>query len=310
MDDMKQLIEKYKRELIEYSKAAPTPPKERLEFPEMTYTEKDSEPTPEEIAAAELFPDNEATETDIPQPIEEQSSQPQIIGYSDNGDFSDSFNELMAQIQANTPQSDDSVEGVSTVTPEEAERLDDVPQSGGDEDEQLARRDFSEEQPLVNSRDDIEPLQQSGEAAEIPQEQRYSSLEEYNSVNNRSGTLRFRVYTARGALPVEGVNIEISKPIGGGNHVFYSLTTDNSGLTRIVSLPAPPKELSETPDSDVQPFAMYNVDVAAAGFNSVAIRDLPVFEGVLSLQNISLVPDVGQDTEVIVEQEPALNGGV
>jgi len=33
MDDMKKLVEKYKRELMQYSKAAVTP--ERLSFPEM-----------------------------------------------------------------------------------------------------------------------------------------------------------------------------------------------------------------------------------------------------------------------------------
>ncbi len=307
MDDMKQLIEKYKRELIEYSKSAAAPPKERLEFPEMTYTE------PEPAAEQELY-EPAVSEEPLPADSEEPeqpSEQPQIIGYSDSGDINARFNEMMAQLYGEGQHhSEETVEGVSTVTPETAERLDDVPQSGTDEDEQLGRRDFSEDEPLTNSPEDIAPLEQSGEAADIPTEQSYGSVEEYNEMNNRSGMLRFRVYTARGALPVEGASVVITKLINGENHTFYSLQTDISGLTETINLPAPPKELSETPDSTVQPYAVYNADITAEGYNSVAIRDLPVFEGVLSLQRVPLVPDVGQETEVIVEREPALGGGV
>ncbi len=295
MDDMKQLIEKYKRELIEYSKAAP--PKEKLEFPEMLSSEQPEEPLP---------PENQSLPPEEPaQPPQEVS--PQIIGYSDSGDIPTSFDEVFALYGDTAEQQD--LDGVSTVTPEAAERLDDVPQSGQDDDEQLAKRDFSEEQPQVNSPDDIAPLERQGEAVAGPAEKDYTSLEDYNDMNNRTGTLRFRTYTASGALPVEGASIEVFKQINGERQVFYSLVTDISGLTAVISLPAPPKELSETPNSPVQPYAMYNADIRADGYNDVAIRDLPVFEGVLSLQSVPLVPDIGQQTDVIVEREPALNGG-
>ena len=302
MDDMKQLIEKYKRELMEYSKTA-APPKEKLEFPEMTLNVQEQ-------------PNEE-------QEISEAVQQPSVIGYSDSGELSDSFGKVFAELYEKTqptePPEDiqqdiaeqkiDDVEGVSTVTPETAERLDDVPQSGGDEDEQLGRRDFSEDQPQVNSSDDIAELEQEGDEFVIPAEQEYTSLQEYTDINNRRGMLQFRAYTARGALPVMGARIIVSKDIGGKKHVFYSLTTNDSGLTQVSSLPAPPKELSETPDSPVQPYALYDAEITAAGYNEVVIRDLPVFEGVLSVQRVPLVPDLGQDADVIVEQEPALNGG-
>lgn len=302
MDDMKQLIEKYKRELMEYSKTA-APPKEKLEFPEMTLNVQEQPYEEQEISEA--------------------VQQPSVIGYSDSGELSDSFGKVFAELYEKTqptePPEDiqqdiaeqkiDDVEGVSTVTPETAERLDDVPQSGEDEGEQLGRRDFSEDQPQVNSSDDIAELEQEGDEFVIPAEQEYTSLQEYTDINNRRGMLQFRAYTARGALPVMGARIIVSKDIGGKKHVFYSLTTNDSGLTQVSSLPAPPKELSETPDSPVQPYALYDAEITAAGYNEVVIRDLPVFEGVLSVQRVPLVPDLGQDADVIVEQEPALNGG-
>ncbi len=302
MDDMKQLIEKYKRELMEYSKTA-APPKEKLEFPEMTLNVQEQSYEEQEISEA--------------------VQQPSVIGYSDSGELSDSFGKVFAELYEKTQptetpeeiqqdmaeQTIDDVEGVSTVTPETAERLDDVPQSGVDEDEQLGRRDFSEDQPPVNSSDDIAELEQEGDEFVIPAEQEYTSLQEYTDINNRRGMLQFRAYTARGALPVMGARIIVSKDIGGKKHVFYSLTTNDSGLTQVSSLPAPPKELSETPDSLVQPYALYDAEITAAGYNEIVIRDLPVFEGVLSVQRVPLVPDLGQDADVIVEQEPALNGG-
>lgn len=302
MEDMKQLIEKYKRELMEYRKTA-APPKEKLEFPEMTLNVQEHPNEEQEIAEA--------------------VQQPSVIGYSDSGELSDSFGKVFAELYEKTQPTDppediqqdiaeqkiDDVEGVSTVTPETAERLDDVPQSGGDADEQLGRRDFSEDQPQVNPPEDIAPLEQNGDEFVIPAEQEYTSLQEYTDINNRRGMLQFRAYTARGALPVMGARIIVSKDIGGKKHVFYSLTTNDSGLTQVSSLPAPPKELSETPDSPVQPYALYDAEITAAGYNEVVIRDLPVFEGVLSVQRVPLVPDLGQDADVIVEQEPALNGG-
>ena len=306
MDDMKQLIEKYKRELMEYSRSAEAVPKDKLEFPEMTYEEPDTD--------IESTKETHPAEADISSEEKAQNGreqrEPQIIGTVNDKELLNSFGDMFSELYEKAEGvTEDEVEGVSTVTPAEAERLDDIPQSGEDEEEKLAKRDFSEEQTQENPPEDIKPLEQAGEQAVIPTEQEYGSLQEYTDVNMRRGSLRFRTYTARGALPVSGARVVVFKNIGGKKHVFYSLTTDSSGLTQVMSLPAPPKELSETPDSSVQPYALYDAEITAAGYNNVLIRDLPVFEGVLSLQKVAMVPEVGQETEVITEQEPDLNGG-
>lgn len=307
MDDMKKLIEKYKRELMEYSRSSEAVPKEKLEFPEMTYEEP-------QVTAAKPAEVSEPPVEDIPSKdtasMEREQREPQIIGTVTDGDLLNSFGSMFAELYEKAEDAaDGDVEGVSTVTPEEAERLDDVPRSGEEEDEKLGKRDFSEERPQENPPSDIAPLEQQGERSDIPNEREYVSLREYTDLNTRRGSLRFRTYTARGALPVAGARVVVYKNIGGKKHIFYSLTTDSSGLTQVMSLPTPPKELSETPDSTVQPYALYDAEVTAAGYNDVLIRDLPVFEGVLSLQRVAMVPEVGQETEVITEQEPDLNGG-
>lgn len=329
MDDMKKLVEKYKRELMEYSRAAHHEPPKKLEFPEMT---------------AELNEVRESSEvmTEVPQEesvqqaeIKSEERPPEVIGYADNSDLMSAFSEMFVtkdspvseaqteEAQAEQPVFADVVEaepdvsenveydGVSTVTPEAAEQLGDIPESGTSPDEQLGKRDFEEQTDTENPRSDIQPLPQSGEAPAdfVPQD--FDTLREFTEANPRRGTVRFRTYTARGALPVQGARIVVSKPIGGKDHVFYTLTTDMSGQTPIIMLPAPPKELSETPNGTIAPYSVYNVLVTAQGFNDVVIGNLPVFEGVTSVQRVALVPSVGQNIpEFIPETEPDLKGGV
>lgn len=327
MDDMKKLVERYKQELMEYSKVAKAaaPPK-KLEFPEMT--EEQPQPTKSE------------------RPIwTETPKKPEIIGYADNGDLMSAFSDMFVTgdmssetteesvfdepdtdgeeyiepvpdlVEEMPPEEDNSFDeednGVSTVTPEETEEIGDIPESGQSPEEQLGKRDFEEQTPVRNSREDIRPLRQSGNDSPVAEERSYSSVQEFNDANTRKGTVRFVTYTARGALPVPNANVVVSKRIGGEPYILYTLTTDMSGQTPIISLPAPPKELSIAPDSKITPYATYNAEVTAAGFNDVLISNMPVFEGVLSVQRIALVPDVGQQLpEVIAESEPQLNGGV
>ncbi len=328
MDDMKKLVERYKRELMEYSKTARPEPPKKLSFPEMT--EETAEAAQPEAAEAV-----EAMAAEAPK-------KPEIIGYSNNSDlmsvFSDMFVPDVGQptaegAEGNAPEYAPSMpdlteitppdeaepttepepadNGVSTVTPSEAEELGDIPESGTTPDEQLGKRDFEKKEPVVNNRDDIAPLRQQGNAPQITDDRIYSTLQEFTDANNRRGTARFRTYTARGALPVKGAKITVYKTIGGQKHIFYNLITDMSGQTPVISLPAPPKELSIAPESTVNPYSVYNADVIAEGFNDVLISNMPIFEGILSVQKVALVPELNTNQpEVITESEPDLNGGV
>lgn len=309
MDDMKKLVEKYKRELMEYSRRAATnPPAQRLEFPEMT-DELEEQPmaADEDIAYQPVQREQSTTESQeqtASEALQERADEPrkpQIISYGVDG-AADVFDNVFGKFTQD--------DGVSTVTPEIAERLDDIPESGENPDEQLGRRDFEEQTETVNSPKDIKPLQQQGEAPAAPPEREYATLEEFVEANNRRGTARFRTYTARGALPVKGAKIVVSREIGGKQHIFYTLTTDESGQTPIISLPAPPKELSEAPESAVLPYATYNAQVTADGFDEVLINSIPIFEGVQSVQRVALVPEMGQPPEIVENTEPSFYGGV
>jgi hypothetical protein len=107
MDDMKNLIEKYKQELMEYSKSsAPREIPKKLEFPEMLDSSDEADNANEAAEAAEER--EEALEPDIyeereEQPVEEKPAprKPEIIGYvADDGVLSN-YNDIFAGMLSN-----------------------------------------------------------------------------------------------------------------------------------------------------------------------------------------------------------------
>ncbi len=334
MDDMKKLVEKYKRELMEYSKAA-APGK--LEFPEML-----PETAPSESPEAD---------EQIAESSENAVKTPAIIAWSADQSAADGLEKYFSDLKRTSPQKDDFTtlppqftedapqydftdskalpennnitgetepeqpaqfrrEGENTTAdPEQFDSIGTVPQSGTSPDEQLGRRSFESRQTPVNSPDDIRPLvqQENSGYPPHPTEPEYADLDEFLKANPMQGSLRFSTYTARNALPVPNARIIVTKVIGGSRHSFYDLTTDASGQTQEVALPAPPSSLSQSPNIKIQPYSVYDADITAEGYIPVSVRNLPVFEGILSVQRAALVPSDGNDrTEIINETEPDL----
>ena len=60
-----------------------------------------------------------------------------------------------------------------------------------------------------------------------------------------TATITFRTYSASEAIPIEGAVIKIRNPYG---ELLYSILTDEDGITEILELPAPPRELSLEPE--------------------------------------------------------------
>lgn len=110
-------------------------------------------------------------------------------------------------------------------------------------------------------------------------------------MNSNSGTgfLKIRVSTARDALPIPGALVRISPSSETDNGVLYTLTTNSSGETETVRLSAPPAYLSESPGNE-NPFSNYNIEVSKDGYISVLNLDTPIFDGIVSVLPVSLVP--------------------
>ena len=126
--------------------------------------------------------------------------------------------------------------------------------------------------------------------------------------NPAFGTLIFQVTGGQGAFPVAGATVTISKPLDERLGISVDVTTDESGKTPPLSLPAPSKELSQKPNNGIV-YATYQAEISAPNHVTTKIRDLPVFDGITTIQPVNLSPDFGQNTpepEEIEDKEPDL----
>lgn len=106
-------------------------------------------------------------------------------------------------------------------------------------------------------------------------------------MNEESGYLTVSVNTAKGSFPIEGATVRIYSE---GFEPLYTFSTDSSGRTPAAELPAPPLSASQTPDTGVVPYARYTIDTEYPGYYTVENINAPVYPGVLSLQNVSMIP--------------------
>lgn len=281
MEDTKKLIEKYKRELMELSKSAPPA--------------RESRPAEENPVKA-----------------------PQIIGYvtEESGEFPAVFDKFITEAVENNE-----IETVSVETAESMPAADIEENSGSETDEpvindvvdfpdDIFNNDGAIENDMTQDTDmreeTVEPAdRENTDNAEVIDEMsqgtgesisnftipEYSTLAEFEANNTGGGTLEFRVFAAREALPIEGAKIVVTTRVNGKDHEMFSAVTDSSVETGLQTLPAPSMELSQHSDNRVQPYALYDATVEKEGFAKVILRDIPIFDGVHSIQRVAMMPE-------------------
>jgi hypothetical protein len=101
------------------------------------------------------------------------------------------------------------------------------------------------------------------------------------------GRLRTRVTTG-GMAPVADATVSISLP-SEPETLLEQLTTDASGLTDTVELPAPPVDYSQEP-STRQPYAEYRINISSSSFLPVIVQNAEIFPDVTAIQEATLSP--------------------
>ncbi len=113
-----------------------------------------------------------------------------------------------------------------------------------------------------------------------------------------NGFLKVQTVTSRAELPVSGATVTVSTLRPGQGRVLLSLQrTDESGMTELVTIPTPELSNSLTPD---QPQGWTDVQIGAShpNFDGVLIRNVQIFPGVTTLQELILVPRGGLPTDL------------
>ena len=104
-----------------------------------------------------------------------------------------------------------------------------------------------------------------------------------------AGQLQVSVTSSIGMFPVEGANVKIAST-GDPQNQISELETDESGQTKVLDLQVPPLNWSLDPETLEQPYAEYNIEVTAKGYETVYVSGVQVFADQLALQQIRINP--------------------
>lgn len=113
-----------------------------------------------------------------------------------------------------------------------------------------------------------------------------------NELENTSGQLQVRLVIEGTLKPVAGAEVEITYE-GDPESEVRRFTTNESGMTELITLPAPSLEYS-TQYSEEQPYAEYTIKASAPGYEDVEVAGTEVLPDVIAIQEIEMrlaVPD-------------------
>lgn len=135
----------------------------------------------------------------------------------------------------------------------------------------------------------------------MPDKNLYAS--QTSSENNSFGSLEIFVTSTQGLIPIENATVTISYG-DGMESTTLTLTTNESGQTEIVALPAPDFALSQEP-SDIQPYASYTIEVTAPGYEPVVVVGTEILPDVIALQPIRMIPEesaTGPEEDILIPE--------
>ena len=122
-----------------------------------------------------------------------------------------------------------------------------------------------------------------------------------------TGQLKVSLTSAINGFPIEDATISISYT-GVPENQLEQLTTDSSGQTETIDLPAPPLDYSLDVTNEIQPYAEYTIEASAPGYETISIAGAEILASVTALQNIEMRPLSGVENNVFVIPAHTLYG--
>lgn len=103
------------------------------------------------------------------------------------------------------------------------------------------------------------------------------------------GQLKISIVSKVTSAPIENATVRISYT-GVPESILEELTTNISGNTATIDLPAPPVEYSLNINNEIQPYSEYTLTVSAPEHETLTISGSEILADTLALQNIQLNP--------------------
>lgn len=169
-------------------------------------------------------------------------------------------------------------------------------------EERYPEPDLSELELSAGSQPEPEPEPETITAKELLSEDVPGTSTGYILVNVRTGD---------DAEPVVNASVMVTAIAAGNRLVLASGITDESGKTPVFEVTVPDVSYSLSPDSGILPYGLFDISVTAEGFFNARSVDVPVFSGITSVQNFSMIPlplfmKAGDETVTYFNQEPNL----
>lgn len=147
-----------------------------------------------------------------------------------------------------------------------------------------------------------------GANATPEQRTRCRDINDFLEANTESGTLKVETFASDRAFGVGSSRVMIFLELPSGNVAVFDGLTDIDGVTDTVRLPAPPRSISQSPqtgDNPRLPYAVYSVYVEHPAYVRAVFTNVPVFSGVESIQPVRMVAKAAglQEPEPIVVDE-------
>ena len=102
-----------------------------------------------------------------------------------------------------------------------------------------------------------------------------------------TGYIQARAFTSSAQIPLRDVAIVITAP---DETAIAMRVTDRSGLIAPIEIPVPDLSGSQEPGSPERPYALINMYAHRNGFGPFESRNIQVFAGTTTFQNIMLIP--------------------
>ena len=103
-----------------------------------------------------------------------------------------------------------------------------------------------------------------------------------------TGYIQVNAYTSNARIPLQGAAITITRP--DGSAIAMRLTNRSGTLDTPVEVTVPDRAASQTPNTGVIPFTDVNLYARLENFETIAVQNLQVFPGTLTVQNLAMIP--------------------
>lgn len=101
------------------------------------------------------------------------------------------------------------------------------------------------------------------------------------------GYIQAHAFVSNAQIPLRNVAVVVTAP---DDTAIAMRMTDRSGLIPVIEIPVPNLSESQEPGAEEKPYALVNMYASRNGFGPFESRNIQVFAGTTTFQDIKLIP--------------------